>query len=283
MRSGLLAVLLIGCSSNKFEYNNTSCNDSFLGWSGNLSTHLYNGEKDGSFDYAPAGAVLRRVVGKYNLDNGKFSWSTTFNSNHYMASRDVEGYGYANTNGNLDVEYTVTAEDIAGESSTVSYRERRIGCDVEELQDVEGTIVSHTGVFTAKRYTWDELWDSEGTEGTASGEDFSDHTYTTERLYPGYEHTETGDRLAGTAEREWLQEGSDYDYVGTTEYRLDGSQHEIYSGEDNGSVLFTWDYEIDYFGTGTGTYTEGSTSCDIAFDEGDCSYDCGGGSTGSCN
>ena len=63
---------------------------------------------------------------------------------------------------------------------------------------------------------------------------------------------------------------------------MDGGRKVNYDVRVPGEETGTWDYQVDYFGTGSGTYKAGSLSCEIEFDRGDCRYDCGGGNRGDC-
>ena len=37
-----------------------------------------------------------------------------------------------------------------------------------------------------------------------------------------------------------------------------------------------WDYTVDYFGDGEGTFTQDGEECDLTFEDGECTRDCGG-------
>jgi len=83
--------------------------------------------------------------------------------------------------------------------------------------------------------------------------------------------------------QEQSNNGDTYEFEGTIENFLNGDRAVDYDVRQPGQNTGTWDYRVDYFGTGSGTYKSGSTTCDIEFDRGDCTYDCGNGNTGSCS
>jgi len=273
-------LLLAGCSSEGFYVRGESCNTKYLKWGGGLTYHLLQGKSDGTFDYDPKGAVMTRLVGSYDLHTGDFSWNTEFNPDHWRTARTVEGYGYAYTNGDLDIEYTITTTDINAVDYEAAVREKRVGCTVNRRTSYEFGEVFHHGTWFDKEYQYTDEDEYQGSPWIVEGVLRDDYTWTESLDFSGsgltYDYEENGDE-DGYARRDWTQVSSGSTFDGYTETFLDGGEHTYYTVNGSG----TWDYTVDYNGNGSGTYSEPGLDCDLTFTEGNCTYNCGG-DTGSC-
>ncbi|MBW1877458.1 MAG: hypothetical protein JRJ84_03760 [Deltaproteobacteria bacterium] len=273
-------LLLVGCGGDGFYVSGESCNTKYLKWGGGLTYHLLQGKSDGSFDYDPDGAVSTRVVGSYDLVTGDFFWGTEFHPDHWRMARMVEGYGYAATNGDLDITYSVTTTDINDTDYDATIREERVGCEVTRRTTYDTAEIWHTGTFFDHEYQYTDEDDYEGVPWLVEGVVRSDYTWTETLDFNGagldYEYEENGDG-DGYARRDWSQISDGTSFEGYTESFLDGAEHVYYVVDGEG----TWDYTVDYNGNGTGTYSEPGLDCDLTFTGGDCTYNCNG-DTGSC-
>lgn len=287
----LVLPLLTGCGTfgESFELRGATCGQDFTKWSGGLTHHILQGTGNGAFDYDPEGNIERRVVGGYDLHTGEFEWDVSYAPDHWRTATEVRGYGYANENGDLDVLYTRAVTDVLGNTSEVDVREERVGCDVTVLtaipadgggtldQLTEGTFVKDAYEYTRTLPDADvDMWIQEGTlhsdltweesyDFVASGVDYQSDT--------------EGDAAEGHSLETWSQARSDSTFAGTTETGLDGGTHWTYTV--NGDEA-SWDYELDYGGTGTGTYSQSGLSCDVTFTVGDCEMDCDNGQHYDC-
>jgi hypothetical protein len=297
----LLALSMSGCSgigsgTDGFSVSDQACEHNFLSWSGGLTFHmLEGGASDGSFDYVPRGEVGTRTAGSYDLVTGDFDWSEEYHPDHYLTGRTVSGYGYANTNGDLDLVGTRVATDIAGETFTSIFREVRLGCDVSGKSRPEGGTEAeetyHEGAFSADTYTYSTIGQyDDGTLRVIDGTEHSDLTYTMSEATTFADGTswnwdEAGDRATGVSRRDWEQLGDpDADFAGYDDEYLNGDRHRFYNIIENGSASATWDYTVNYFGTGSGTYTvlASGDTCSLTYTEWACTFDCGGSNTGDC-
>jgi hypothetical protein len=292
----IVSVSVLGCSSEtSFKIKNASCSEDFTSWYPGLSGHILRGSGDGAFDYDPSGEVVERLNGDYSLESGDFSWDVVYHPDHFLVSSQVIGYGYAKGNGDLDVVGSETKTDVVDQTWTVEFRTIREGCDVDNrrrfMSDGETYERVERGSFESSGYTFTRTTEFDTYTETQTGTIAQDLTFARETLIDieGYysSSTETGDLGNGTTMESFLQEvqddGQTITYEGEIDSELDGSRQVKYDIKVPGENTATWDYLIDYYGDGGGTYTSGSTQCDIEFRSGDCFYDCGGGSSGECN
>src|SRR5689334_12348763 len=98
----MIALLWSGCTVGFALDEDPTCAEDPYDWGGWLTTHLVHGKKDGTFDYDPAGPLLDRVEGSYDLETGDFSWVASYPTGSRRTSDDVEGFGTAWTDGDLD-------------------------------------------------------------------------------------------------------------------------------------------------------------------------------------
>ena len=291
-----LGLLLCGCGSGEpaFKIKDRSCGEKFTDWYPDLTHHILQGEKSGSFSYDPSGEAARGLSGSYDLDSGDFSWSEEMNSDHYLVAKSIEGYGYAKANGDLDIIGTMALEDVADNEWSVDFRIVREGCDMEtrrmSYSEGESTERVETGTFGSDSYTYTRSTDygSYTREETGEVSNNLDYTNTIEINTDGYIRQATiegnlgDDHALETFYQESESNGNEYEFDGTIETFLDGSRVVKYDVRQPGQDTGSWDYELDYFGTGSGTYKSGNMTCDIEFDQGECTYDCGSGNQGSC-
>jgi hypothetical protein len=294
MKNAWLVILLAlsGCDSDpSFKIKDASCSAGFTDWYPDLTFHLLQDQSDGSFSYDPSGNVISELAGSYDLTSGDYEWDESFGSDHYLEERSVSGYGYANVNGDLDIVGTESYSDIAGQSWDIQFRVSRVGCEMENRRrfNVGGDMVERVeqGTFADDRYSYSRTTDRgsyiQEEEGYIDSNLEYSNTETIEASNYSSTTTTTGSLSEGTSLESFLQESDGNEFEGTIERFMTGGRAVKYDVRRPGETTGTWDYELDYFGTGSGTYTAGNTTCDIEFDEGDCSYDCGGGNKGSCS
>ncbi len=275
----VLAATLAGCAPS-FLLDAQTCDEDFLGWHGGLTRHILQGPGDGSFDYDPEGLAEARIAGAYDLATGDFDYEVSYDPSHWRSGTSIAGYGYAKTNGDLDIEYTTFTTDIRARTFSAEVRERRTGCDVVRRTTYGEEEEWHFGTYAPDRYTYRDESIYNGEPWIVTGTLFSDLSYTDRLQYAStsltYTYTEEGD-ADGYSRRVFTQVSSGSRFEGYIERFLDGSEHVFYTGVSTG----TWDYTLDYDGDGTGTYSEGGATCTLTFTGGNCRYDCSG-STGQC-
>lgn len=285
MRASLLLCLfLAGCPlippGQHFMLSEPSCDEDFLDWHGGLTRHLLQGAGTGRFDYDPAGALVTQVQGEYDLETGDFTWEEAFHSDHWRESRQAEGYGYAQTNGDLDIAYTLTTTDINEDRFAVDVRDVREGCDVTRRLSTSEVEVWHFGTYDGGVY---EYRDEETVQGAPwvvegvlepSGDWVESLDFSTTGL--SYVYEEEGDD-AGYSIRDWVQTQEGTAFEGYTERFVDGTEHTSYEYMVDGERI-TWEYTVDYDGNGEGSVA----GCDLDYVEFECFITCPGSSRQSC-
>jgi hypothetical protein len=281
----MLALALLGC--NVWFDEAATCQYNVYDWSDDVTAHILRGSGDGTFSYDPDDDPRTGLEGWYDPASGDFAWDVSYDGDYYLESAEVEGYGTAYHNGDLDVLFETVVTDILDVETTTWTRAKREGCDM---------IVS----------TWADGAEDEAVVAEGSYED--DDTYKWEIGYAGYEwrgsfrrnqsRTETIDaddgsyfvsttyQADGVVESE--RETDCYDglfCVGTTEVRFGGTELgdiEVFDG-DTSVATVTWEFQYDGDGTQTIDYVDGDTvTCDFEVDGSDCTYSCDDGSDGSC-
>jgi hypothetical protein len=289
MRAALLLLTLFaGClpggGDPAFQTDKAlACSEPYLPWAGGLTFAITQGEGDGTFDYDPLG-LETRMFGSYDLATGDFSYNVDYPQEHWRNGTSVSGFGYAATNGDLDIGGTITTTDILGVTSDAEFRYERFGCNVTYQRMAEsGDLYVETGTFQDGAYVYEqELEPADGSEGyVVEGTKRSDLTYTeTTEIEDGafsYFAESEGDG-GGNETTDWEQSDSDADYemVGTNEIFMDGSVHQVYDYADP-DTEYTWDVEYDYEGNGGGTIEGSGFECEVTYEEYACTYDCGSG------
>ena len=291
MRSGFGALLLAavgtGCGSSAFRLEDAlSCPVDYLDYGGGLTYSLLQGPGDGTFDYDPRGAVEARRFGKYFLDTGDFTFRIAYSDDSYMSEAVVSGFGYAATNGNLDVVATYEVTDQQDDSWSYQVRTERTGCkEVRIVLAGSGAVTTTEGTYGSDGFSYLRLVEPvEGGNYEVEGREAPDGSYeeSVEISEGAYEYASTSEGDGdGYSFTEWAEEDSDYEMTGEVERFIDGSVRRsiVYEGDEGD---YEQETEVDYAGNGEGTYTSGSTECDLEFDGGDCTYDCDNGESGDC-
>ena len=290
MRSVLAVTTLVGlaaCGGPSFRLDSElACRAAYLGYGGGLTYSLLQGEGDGTFDYDPAGKMEERRFGRYNLDTGDFSFRIEYASESYLRKASAAGYGYAATNGDLDLLTTVSPTDALGEDWSYEVRLHRKGC--EETQIVggsSGTVTITVGTYGRDGFSYTrQVVSGDGAVNEVFGLKKPDGSYeeTSDYRDGGYTYTSATDGdLDGYSMTRWEEQDTSYASEGTTQRYVDGSvwAKSNYVGDDGSYVQ---EYTVDYSGDGEGTYTSGSTRCDLIFINNDCTYTCSSGESGSC-
>lgn len=285
----MLVWALIACVTGPhLAVERPTCQADYLTWAGGLTEYVDAGGGGGDFDVDPAGPLVTRAFGNYELATGDFVYKLEYQPDHWREGTRVEGYGYAANTGDLDIEATWTTTDALGVTSSVMKRDVRTGCDVESTElDIYGREWVTEGRFVASEFDYTRtgpLYDFTES-GVYTGVWKSDLTteesvaITSDGVDYAEDRTDDG---AGNVREDWVwddgsthQEGFDnYDVEGTWTSHIESSS----SSED-----CTIDREVAYSGDGGGTLDCGSGGvCDLTYTNWVCTRDCNDGSSGNC-
>lgn len=282
MRLFVLGVVaLTACSSQpKFKLHAESCPTTFPDQG--LTTLIADGGGKGAFDVDPPGPLERRAFGNYVLTSGDFVYTLSYDPAYYLTGTRVSGYGYAATNGDLDIEATYTDTDILGATDVYMVREQRTGCTtVRKTLDSTGSERTFTGTYTGNVLDYTKSYDiGYGDPLVWNGEIAADLSSTASADFNsgGLVYTaDSTDDGAGNTRADWSQTQGGATDAGFDENATDGTWHERYT--HNGSDgTYTTEVTVDYAGNGSGTYVEGSSTCSITYTAWACTYNCGSGS-----
>lgn len=267
---------------------NLSCDAGFLAWNNDLTYAVVQGDGDGSFSFDPPGRVEVEREGQYDLYDGDFIFDVRFDQAHWRTSSVVEGFGYVKQNGDLDIQGTSAFTDVLGEYWTLEFDSERTGCDeATAYRDPDGDDAANewwiAGSYVRDAFEYEATYEG-GEDWVITGTRRSDQTSTEYQSYDAggtvadYVIDEDAD---GNSVSDWEEITPDYEAIGTTEVDIAGTAHYDYVLTADGTD-YHWDYTVDYGGDGEGTVEIEGTTCDIWFDDWECTYDCGGGSEGSC-
>jgi len=273
--------LLGGCGKVfKLKQKKLTCTEPFHTWGAGLVTHVNQGKGNGEFDYEPLDPRIDRVTGAFDLSTGDFFWDEEFVEDFYVTKNEVDGYGTIWNDGDLDIEYDVTAELRNEEEHNYRVREQRLGCEMEKWidQDIEGQpdpTEVWEGEFTDGGYEYVHKFGHYGLLMEAEGRTEDDFSYEETLSYD-----EDG------VEIDWYEEGDGEGEVrrefeeriggvleGFWERKPDGDLEVDYEYTPLGSQKQSWEYELDYEGDGSGTVTLGNVSCDLDWDAYDCTLE----------
>lgn len=247
-----------------------------------LTTLVADGGGKGDFDVDPPGPLERRAFGNYELLTGDFVYNVSYDPDYFVTGTRVAGYGYAATNGDLDIEATFTDTDILGATSAYMVREQRTGCNVTRTKlDSSGAERTFEGTYAGNALNFTQTYDIGYADPLVwTGVIAADLTSTSTAAFNSggfvYDADATDDG-AGNTRQDWTQSQSGGTDEGFDENATDGTWHERYThtGTD---ATYTMDLTVDYAGDGTGTYVEGSSTCTLTYTAWACTYDCGSGS-----
>ena len=120
-------------------------------------------------------------AGRYDLGTGDFSWGVEYAPEHWRTTSTVTGYGYAKTNGDLDVDYDISTTDVLGNVGTAEIREERVGCDVTRRTNFGvGEVEWHYGNYSGGAYHYTDESSFQGEPWVVEGTLQPDHSYTEE-------------------------------------------------------------------------------------------------------
>ncbi len=281
----LLALLsLAGCVTWIDEQ--PACRFDVAPWSDDLEAHIMSGDGSGAFDYDPVDTPRNDIKGRYNVNTGDYTWSTTYANSYYITAGSVSGYGTAYHTGNLDILQTTTLTDVLGNTLTGNERTRRQGCNTTTetwSQDDQSDLFTSTGTYTSDTsYTWTADVPGYTWKGSMQSNLSRTETVTAD---DGSYASQITTKPEGTAEGTIaFTDTSGDDFSGSYKMRFDGGTEETLAETKNGAAVasIVTNYNYDGSGTETDTYADGSR-CDfsIATDQ-SCTYSCSDGSTGSC-
>jgi hypothetical protein len=290
----LLALAACGGDA-RFAIRDQSCSADVVPLARDLTTHLVNGEGDGTFDYDPDSSVIAQVTGSYDLVTGDFSWTETGTDESWVDSIEMrDAWGYANTNGDLDVVGTLVVMDVLGVEDVRQVRIERVGC--QQTRRVRftsgGTIERESveeGTFSDDAYIYTIETDYDGTtyevDGTrqVDGTWVEGHTYLAENYR--YRDERVGDLNAGTSTSVYSEvfsvRGGETRREGTVERATDGSETRRFT-QISPDGTSEWEYTTDYGGNGSGTVSGPGYTCTLQFVDDRCTFDCGNGQRGNC-
>src|SRR5688572_28939082 len=165
------ALLSAGCSRGFTLDGDPTCADDPYDWGAGLTTHLVHGHRDGTFDYDPDGPLLEGVEGEYDLDSGDFTWTASFDGGGRRTVDEIDGYGTAWTDGDLDTVMDVVSSGEGIDEVTTEVRDVRLGCDLDRtVTDPDGGVRVYEGVFEDGGLTYSHTYAEQGIVVTAEGE-----------------------------------------------------------------------------------------------------------------
>ncbi|TVQ90991.1 MAG: hypothetical protein EA397_10880 [Deltaproteobacteria bacterium] len=273
-----------------FSLRDPSCGRHVPELARGLTFHLLQNSDYGVFEYQPEGASLVRIEGEYDFETGDFSWVETGSATSWIRRVEVEGYGYAAQNGDLDIIGERILTDELDEVEHQQFRIEREGCGVERRVRLGSGAFARemveTGVFRTEGYTYNQETDLGDAIYKVSGTRLADQTFTEElELEQGdyvLDATRTGSVADGTSVRTFSEtfEGG-ATRSGTNTFSTDGSSSFSFTQTTSAGTT-VWDYTVDYEGNGSGTVTGSNLECDLTFEQGNCTYLCSGGQRGAC-
>lgn len=301
----LLALTTLACSPGKtggeHYFDDWACEYEPWGWYDDPVQAVLESDDDGDFDYDPPSELVTSRAGSYDFEDGDIGWSSGYLDGYFGVIGEVEGYGTVYDNGDVDLLYLSTFEDVLGEVSYTRIRAERQDCSATSKSWVvdAGDALETTPSDDPFEWTYEIVDDDRveaHTEFTDSGEDWvydrvftSDmKTVTTFEMSSGDAYGETTAYGDGTATATQALLGDDIDYFYEIDSRLDGSRTIVNTGFYAGTSdqYSQCDYDLSYEGEGGGECSfevEGDTwTCDITITTSDCELDCGSNGTYDC-
>lgn len=278
-------LVLVGCSS--WIDQPPACELDVYEWSDDLLAHILQGKGGGGFAYDPVDVPRQNIGGSYDVETGDFSWSVDYVNDYWLVGTAVEGYGTAYHDGDLDILFTETHEDVLDDSWTTTWRVKREGCNMTMEGIAEG---ASSGLVREGRYQDDDSysWSAEDNNYTYSGGMRRNLSRTVGIEAKDGSYSEYGTyKPEGDADIAWS--GECYD----TGYSCEATQHQRFDGGyDGDTTIFDnrgdefarirEDYAYDGSGTSHWVFSDG-TECDVNVDTDDnCTYSCSDGSDGRC-
>jgi len=294
MRAGLLSAVLALTACGGDYLGRASCEAPVQQLTPDLTAHIAAGDGEGSFAYDPTGSLVGTIDGSYDTVTGDFSWMEIGGPESWIAEAQVEGFGYAAPNGDLDVVGERVITDVLDVEIRQQFRIERIGCQVErrirdwstggEREQVEtGSYAGSTYTYTRDVITGESTLTSEGSRDTLL--DFTESTTRTagEGTYQAETTGNWGDNTAATEFTQTVESrNGTIQRDGSSERFSDGSRSVTYTDVYANGAQYTWSYDLDYAGNGTGTVDTGQGVCTLTFTNNQCRYTCPGGQQGNC-
>lgn len=284
----MLVWALIACVSEpRLSVDRPTCQADYLTWAGGLTQYIDAAGGRGDFDVDPAGSLVTRAFGNYELSSGDFVYTLEYDPDHWRASTRVEGYGYANSNGDLDIEAVWTTTDQLDSNASVMKRDVRTGCTVESTElDIYGREWVTEGHFLASEFDYTRtgpLYDF-SSPGEYTGVWKSDLTVaeSVTLTSDGVDYTEDRtDDGEGNTREDWVWDDGSTNQEGFDTYDLEGTWTSHIDSQSTEDCVI--DREVAYDGNGEGTMDCGSAgSCDLTYTNWVCTRDCDDGSSGNC-
>lgn len=281
----MLVLALLGCSS--WIDQEPACGQDVYYWSDDVLAHILTGDGSGEFDYDPVDAPRTKISGEYEPSTGDFEWVERFDPEYYIERAEVEGFGTAYHNGDLDLLFTRTVTDVLGNVFATKYRVQRDECDMLIAAWPAENGSPDDALVQKGSYADESVWEwSVDYPGYAWQGSLRKNLARTERIESedGSYYSYTESRPDGISEGDFVSPCDSYSCEGSEVRNFDGSVEQTYDILDGGDVVATAEASYAYDGSGTLTIEAvGGESCTYTYDDdGDCSYECSDGSDGSC-
>lgn len=246
-------VALSGC--NKWIDQEPACRYDVYDWSNDLLSHIRAGDGLGAFDYDPEDVPRQTLRGSYDAESGDYGWITAYAPSYFLTGSEVEGYGTAWHNGDLDILQTESATDVLGVSLIHTDRVKRVGCGmvVESWsREDESDRFAQVGAYIDDTIF---SWSSNVPGYTRQGSWHANLSRTeTIEADDGTYYSSITTKPAGFAEGVIAWTDSDFQYDGTTRRRFDGGTETVVSQVRDGVIVAEVTTNTDYDGSGTTTY-----------------------------
>ncbi|NOY26252.1 MAG: hypothetical protein GXP62_10310 [Oligoflexia bacterium] len=301
----LLALSTLACSNGKSGsdayFGDWSCQYQPWDWYGDTVQAALAADPDGAFDFDPPSELLTNRQGTYGFETGDLSWTSSYTDGYYGVQGALDGYGTIYGNGDVDLLYKTTFEDVLGETTARRVRAERQGCtstskswDIGVDDDIE-TVPSEDPFIWSTEIVADDRVEAHAEQTNSDGDWTYDRVFSSDLSTTTTFSTAAGDVSGettfysngeGEATQTWLS--SDYDYDYQISYYIDGSRSILNTSYDAGTTnqYSQCDYTLYYDGTGDGNCTyaldSGTISCDLSITETACTLDCGSDGTYDC-
>ena len=269
----LLCTVLPGCLGPVYSLkplDKRACAESLVDDGTELVRMVDQGDSDGAFDYIPESQLLTRVEGNYDLKDGSFWWELTYVEGAWRKTDRAEGAGVILNTGDVDLEYTLTTTYLDDTTLQHTVRQIRTGCDesrrIENLDSGQISIVEAT--LSNGGRDWTRNYVQGPAQPTATGRQNADRSWWETTDYSANEVSVVslvdGDG-EGYALRSF-EEDDGYNVVkGSWEQFFDGTVKWDFTLNNPDTTKQTWVFTENGDGTGDGSWSTSTDSCDIKY------------------
>lgn len=273
MRILPISVLLVGCVGPVFNLaplDKRACAESLVDDGSELVFMVNQGNGNGAFDYQPDWALVDRIDGNYDLKTGAFWWEVHYASTAWRTLDRVDGLGSLTKLGDVDIEYTRVTTYADGQSLQEAVRQERVAC--AETRRVENLDSGEISIYAATLSGGGRDWFRDYVQGPAQPQAEG-------RLNPDRSWWENVDYKADGVSVNSATEGDGDGYAlrtfdeddgynvlkGTWEQFADGTVAWDFTLNNPDTSKQTWTFSELGDGTGDGTWTDGTDTCDVKF------------------